>query len=379
MRILCMIPSMSGPGGAERAMSYLVAHLSRRHFVTLLTLEGPDKNSFYPVPDSLQQIHIDKLGGRGIRRLFRVLSRPARIRQEVRASAPDLVISFMDTMNMTALVSCLGLGIPVVISERNDPALHRIGWVKEVLRNRLYPLARLVVAQTHRVASYFQASLQPKVRIIANPVPTAPVSARPDQPNVAERMRIIAVGRFERHKGFDQLIDAFAGIAEEWPDWDLVIIGEGPERATLEALVRRHGVEDRVSLPGVVTDIHRELAVSHLMAFPSRYEGFPNALAEGMAAGLPAVGHKGVSGVEDLIVDGKTGLLVDWERGTSAWAMALSALMGDARRRQELGDAARKHVVQWAPSRILELWQAVLTEAFGGQPESSTRNSIARR
>jgi glycosyltransferase involved in cell wall biosynthesis len=229
------------------------------------------------------------------------------------------------------------------------------------------------------VASYFQASLQPKVRIIANPVPTAPVSARPDQPNVAERMRIIAVGRFERHKGFDQLIDAFAGIAEEWPDWDLVIIGEGPERATLEALVRRHGVEDRVSLPGVVTDIHRELAVSHLMAFPSRYEGFPNALAEGMAAGLPAVGHKGVSGVEDLIVDGKTGLLVDWERGTSAWAMALSALMGDARRRQELGDAARKHVVQWAPSRILELWQAVLTEAFGGQPESSTRNSIARR
>jgi len=369
-----MIPAMSGPGGAERAMSYLVAYLTRRHTVTLLTLEGLDKHSFYPVPDSLKQIRIDKLGSSGIRRLFRVLSRPARIRQEVLAFAPDVVISFMDTMNMTALISCLGLGIPVVISERNDPALHRIGRIKEVLRDRLYPLARLVVAQTPRVANYFQASLQPKVRIIANAVPTAPVSARPDRPNAAERLRIIAVGRFEPHKGFDRLIDAFAGIAKEWPDWDLVIIGEGPERAKLERLVRRHGVDDRVCLPGVVADIYRELAVSHLMAFPSRYEGFPNALAEGMAAGLPAVGHEGVSGVEDLIIDEKTGVLVDWERGTTAWAMALSALMGDARRRQELGNAARKHVLQWAPSRILELWQVVLTEALSGQPESRKPN-----
>src|SRR5262249_23268830 len=121
MRILCMIPAMSGPGGAERAMSSLVAYLTRRHTVTLLTLEGLDKHSFYPVPDSLKQIRIDKLGSSGIRRLFRVLSRPARIRQEVLAFAPDVVISFMDTMNMTALISCLGLGIPVVISERNDP------------------------------------------------------------------------------------------------------------------------------------------------------------------------------------------------------------------------------------------------------------------
>ncbi len=368
MRVLCLIPAMAGPGGAERTMAYLLAHLAERHAVALLTLERPDVPSFYPLPEQIAQIRIDKLGGRGIKRLFRVLSRPLRIRREVRALAPDVVVSFMDTMNVTTLIGCLGLGIPIVVSERNDPALHRIGRAKEAVRDLTYPLARLVVAQTRRVAGYFPASLQPKLRIVANPVPAASTQAQPDRPNAEGRMHIIAVGRFERHKGFDRLIEAFARIAAERPDWDLVIIGEGPARATLEALIREHGLERRIQLPGVVKDVFRELAASHLMAFPSSYEGFPNALAEGLAVGLPAIGQAGVSGVEDLIVEGKTGVLVNAKGGSGAWAAALSALMGDARRRAELGQAARKHVGQWAPYKILGLWEAVLVEAAGSRP-----------
>ena len=345
-------------------MSYLVAHLAKRHHVTLLTLEGLGVPSFYPLPDSLQQIRIDKLGGGGIRRLFRILSRPLRVRREVRTSTPDVVLSFMDTMNVTALVSCLGLGVPVVVSERNDPALHRIGRFKEILRDHVYPLARFVVAQTPRVARYFeQPWLQPKLRIIPNPVPAASLFARPDEPNAEGRMRVIAIGRFEAHKGLDRLIDAFASIAQDWPNWDLLIIGDGPKRATLEVLVQRHGMDERIQMPGKITDINRELALSHLMAFPSQFEGFPNALAEALAAGLPAIGHRGVSGVEDLIVDGKTGMLVELDRGTAALAAALSALMRDGRQRRELGEAAQKYVAQWGPSRILVLWEGVLIEA----------------
>ncbi len=363
MRVLCLIPAMAGPGGAERTMSYLVAHLAERHAVTLLTLERPDAPSFYPLPDGIEQRRVDTLGGRGATRLIRVLSRPARIRREVRTLAPDVVVSFMDTMNVTALVSCLGLGIPVIVSERNDPALHHIGRAKEMVRDRTYPLARLVVAQTPRVARYFADSLQPRLRIIANPVPASPTRAKPDRPNGKGRLRLIAVGRFEPHKGFDRLIEAFARIAPSQPEWDLVILGEGPARASLEERVRQLGLERRIYLPGVVKDVFRELAASHLMAFPSRYEGFPNALAEGLAAGLPAIGQAGVSGVEDLIIDGKTGMLVDPRGDTEAWANALSALMGDAARRAELGVAARKHAAQWAPDKILGLWEAVLVEA----------------
>jgi GalNAc-alpha-(1->4)-GalNAc-alpha-(1->3)-diNAcBac-PP-undecaprenol alpha-1,4-N-acetyl-D-galactosaminyltransferase len=356
MRIVCMIPAM-GPGGAERAMSHIVAHLAQRHEVALLTLERRGAVPFFALPKSVQLVQLDKLGGKGAVRFFEVLSRFSAIRREVRARAPDVVLSFMDTMNVAALISCIGLGIPVIVSERNDPALHRIGPAKELMRDRLYPLAKLVVVQTPRIARYFSLS---NLRIIPNPVPTAPIRAHPERPNSDGRLRIVSVGRLEPHKGFDRLIEAFGHLAERYPDWDLRIIGEGPQRPGLEALVQSFQLDRRVQLPGLLKDVSGELAAANLIAFPSRYEGFPNALAEGLATGLPAIGLKGVSGVEDLIVDRKTGILVDDVPGNLT--EALSRLMADAGMRRELGEAARNHVLQWAPAYILPLWETVLSD-----------------
>src|SRR5262249_370408 len=144
------------------------------------------------------------------------------------------------------------------------------------------------------------------------------------------RKRVIAVGRCDPQKGFDRLIDAFALVAEDYPEWDVVMVGDGPERLKLEHRVQRKGLESRIHITGFVSDVYRELSAAQLIAFPSRNEGFPNALAEGLAVGLPAVGYKGVSGVEDLIVDGTTGLLVDQEDEIAGLARALSTLMADA-------------------------------------------------
>ena len=350
-------------------MSYLVSHLAQRHDVTLLTLESPDVASFWPLPSSVEPVGLDKLGGTGATRRVRVLARPGRIRQQVRARSPDVVVSFMDTMNVTALLSCLRLEVPVVVSERNDPALHRIGRAKELLRDRSYQLARCVVVQTERIARYFAPRLQTKLRIIANPVPQFPDCAAPARPGADGRFRMVGVSRLEPHKGFDRLIQAFADVAEAHPDWDLRILGEGRERTALERLVRARHLDGRVQMPGIVKDVVGELCAAHAMAFPSRYEGFPNALAEGLALGLPAVALQGVSGVEDLIVDGETGLLVSGDR--TALADALSRLMRDPAMRRQFGDAARRHVRQWAPSKVLARWEEVLYEAVDAAPAPS--------
>jgi glycosyltransferase involved in cell wall biosynthesis len=363
MHVLCMIPTMAGPGGAERTMSYLVNDLVKRHAVTLLTLDAPGARSFYPLSGSLQQVRLNKLGGRGFGRLLRLLSRPIRIRREVRSRGPDIIVSFMDTMNVTAIMSCLGLGLPIVVSERNDPALNRLGYFKELLRDRVYWLAQEVVTQTGRAASYFPPALQPKIKVIPNPVPSCALRAGPDKPNAKGRLRVIAVGRLEQQKGFDQLIEAFASVADAEPDWDLSIIGEGTQRSRLERLIKRFALGQRVEMVGIVRDVWSELAASHIMAFPSRYEGFPNALAEGLAVGLPAVAYRGVSGVEDLVIHGKTGLLLDLSDGSSGLARALSVLMNDARLRYALGNAAREHVAKWSPSEVLALWEKALIEA----------------
>ncbi len=361
-----MIPSLAGPGGAERTMSYLVAHLAGSHEVALLTLDSPGAVSFWPLPDTIESIRIDKLGGTGPARLGRVWSRPWRIREEVRAWSPDVVLSFMGTMNVAALVSCISLDVPVVVSERNDPALHRIGRGKELLRDQAYRLACLVVVQTKRIAQYFSPRLQAKLRIVPNPVPEHSIYAQPDRADAAGRLRIIAVGRLDPHKGIDRLIRAFASVAEANPDWDLRILGDGRQRAELENLIRSLRMNERVQMPGVVRDVARELCAAHVMAFPSRYEGFPNALAEGLALGLPAIGLRGVSGVEDLIVDGKTGLLVGED--CSALATALSQLMQSAATRKKFGEAGRSHVRQWAPNKVFAMWDAVLSEAVDKVP-----------
>jgi len=362
MRVLCIIPTM-GPGGAERTMSHLLAHLAKDCSVSLLTFESADAVSFYPLPSSVAYKRGDKLGGSGLGRLSRILSRPGLIRQTVSNFAPDVIISFTDTTNITALLACSGRGVPIIVSERVDPTQHDIGWARNLLRAYTYPLARLIVVPSQRVANYFPASLQSKIRVIGNPIPVPSVRARVgENPG---RKRVIAVGRHEPQKGFDLLLDAFALIAGDHPEWDLVIIGDGPERSGLERRVQALGLQQRMSLKGVVSDVLQELANSHLMAFPSRYEGFPNALAEGLATGLPAVGYKDVSGVEELIVDGQTGLLVDQHEGAQGLARAMSRLLADEKLRTRLGDAAHRHVRRWAPDRIFSLWEELLAEAAG--------------
>src|SRR5262245_61591755 len=164
MRILCVIPTM-GPGGAERVMSSLVTHLSKQHAVTLLTFENAVAASFYPLPTCIDYRKTDRLGRHPLERAWRIVSRPRIIRETVKLLAPDVVVSFTDTTNMTALLACLGLKVPVAVSERIDPSEHRIGWAKTLLRTCTYPRARLIVVPSSRVAEYFPPSLQPKIRV----------------------------------------------------------------------------------------------------------------------------------------------------------------------------------------------------------------------
>jgi glycosyltransferase involved in cell wall biosynthesis len=346
-------------------MSHLLGHLAKDCQVSLLTFESAAALSFYPLPSSIDYNRGNKLGGSGLRRLWRIVSRLSLIRRIVEDFGPDVIISFLDTANITTLLACLGRRVPVIVSERIDPSQHNIGWARKLLRTCTYPFARLIVVPSQRVADYFPASLQSKIRVIGNPIPIPSMRARVGQSD--GRKRVIAVGRYEPQKGFDLLLDAFALVAGEHPDWDLVVIGDGSERPRLERRVQVLDLEERITLKGVVTDILQELANCHVMAFPSRYEGFPNALAEGLATGLPAVGYKAVSGVEELILDGQTGLLVDQQEGARGLAHAIARLLVDEKMRRQFGDAAHEHVRRWAPDRIFSLWKEALVEAAGSQ------------
>ena len=375
MRVLCVIAAM-GPGGGERAMARLVTALADRHQVAVLSWEPPEVAPFYPFPPSVLYLRTGMLGGSGLERVRRMIGRLTSVRRQVRAFRPNLVLSFIDLTNVTAVLACLGTGVPVVVAERTDPSHHYIPPFKAAVRTAVYGLAARIVVQTERVRRCFPAWLHSRIAIVPNAAPPPPVAARPGEPGPDGRFRVVGLGRLGPEKGFDRLIAAFGQIAGRHPLWDMAIFGEGGERAALEARIATLDLTGRVHLPGLTRTPEAELAASHLMAFPSHYEGFPNALAEGIATGLPAVAFTGVSGVEDLIMPGRTGLLADPGQDMAGLAEALDRLMGDNAGRAAMGAAAREHARNWAPETVHRTWEAVLASVIRDGGRSTQQGGI---
>jgi glycosyltransferase involved in cell wall biosynthesis len=170
------------------------------------------------------------------------------------------------------------------------------------------------------------------------------------------------VGRLGFQKNYQVLLEAFARLAPNYPNWDLAIVGEGEHRAALEALMRMHGLEGRVTLPGTISSIGEWYASSHLFCLPSRWEGFPNALAEALAHGLPAVGFAECAGVRDLIVHGRAGLLAEGNGDPGTLAIALETAMRSGELRRSMGGEAVLTVQQFHPAKIFSQWEQLLLE-----------------
>ena len=152
-----------------------------------------------------------------------------------------------------------------------------------------------------------------------------------------------AVGRLDGQKGHSVLLEALPLLRKRHAA-RLVIIGDGPRRAALEAQIRRLSLEKFVWLLGERDDVTAWLSSLDVFVLPSLWEGLPNALLEAMALGLPVVASA-VDGVPEVVQDGKNGLLVA-PRQPAALAKKLGELSGDAALRQRLGAEAQKTVFE---------------------------------
>ena len=172
-----------------------------------------------------------------------------------------------------------------------------------------------------------------------------------------ERFLIGAVGRLSAEKGFDLLIQSVNELAREGEDVQLVIVGEGGERKTLERLVAALGLQDRVSLSGWQTDVRGYFEAMDIFALSSHREGLPNVLLEAMALEVPVVATR-VNGVPRLVQDGRNGFLVEPGR-VEALTTALTGLIHNADLRDLFRTAGRRTVEgrYSFPARILKLKQ----------------------
>jgi glycosyltransferase involved in cell wall biosynthesis len=256
------------------------------------------------------------------------------------------------------------MGIPVVVSERSDPTQQTLGAAWEFLRDRTYRQATAIVALTQNTADFLGNRYRTTVRVIPSAVDVPPFSS--DRILATDQRRILGIGRLEPEKGFDRLIEAFSTVARQSPPWSLRILGEGSMRASLEGQIGDLGLTGRVTMPGWIQPVWDELARSTIFALPSRYEGFPSALLEAMATGVPSVAVDCASGgPREILNDPSLGLLVPNQ--VSALAGGLCTLVQDAERRERIGQAGKKVIERFGWDAMVDAYEEILHQAAGGK------------
>ncbi len=357
MRLTLVISSL-GVGGAERVMSLMANYWAAKGWeITILTFD--DGGLFYQLDARVNIIGLDirQDSSNVVIGLWNNLQRIQTLLGKIASLKPEVVISFIDQANVLTLLATRSLNLKVIVSERVDPTLHSIGSIWDNLRRWTYPFAAKIVVQTPGAVNYFSQQLQLSSCIIPNPVVATPLEAPP----IRNRRVILAMGRLTAQKGFDLLLKAFAKIANQYPDWTLTIVGEGELRPELEALRDKLKLKERVEFPGTVKSPQTAFNNVDIFVLSSRFEGFPNALCEAMAHGLPVIATDCPSGPREIIRDGIDGILVQPEN-VAALSAAMASLILDEQKRHDLSTCATEIVTRFGIEKIMPMWEELLAE-----------------
>jgi len=363
--------------------------MARGYVVSVVTLATPDAD-FFTLPAGVTRLSVG-LRGRAPSYPWKlpslVMKRQRRLRTLIESTTPDVVIA---RAPMAAVQTALAIGRrgwPLIVTEHGDKPLRQKSRPREAWRKWLwYKLRRVAYWRATRLVSVCKAvdeafGWMPAERrvVIHNPCRTnTSVVTTDTSPDLDDEHHwIVSTGRLSHAKGFDVLLEAFAAVADRFPDWELVILGDGELRDELIQRAWRLNLHSRVVFAGAVEDPAPFLARAELFALASRYEGFPNAHLEALSLGVPVVatdcptrpataGRIGPArgGVHELVEHGVTGLLVRPE-DPAAFAVALEKLLGDSKKRGEMAANALRVREKFAPEKTLDAWEQVIAEAIG--------------
>lgn len=378
--VLSFFTVVNSAGGAARVFCNMANHFSNQGHSVYCVCNDRDKGEpFYPLNKNCTFINLDgsgkkkktpgnikvkteiirvinQLGGHyelPKKRWKRQLTQP-KLRAYIKQQQTDCIICY----DLDAILTVAELGFPtsnIIYMVHVNPGklLQSIGRYE---KNILTSLGHIQVLLPKDVDIFKKQGLSNAV-CIGNVVPQYKMGI-----STQRERKILNISRIERHKGQDKLILAFAKIAEKYPDWIVEIWGgdddAGDYTTYLQQLIKEHHVERQVFLKGRTTEVESVLATGSIFAFPSDLEGFGLALAEAMASGLPGVGYKTCNGVNELIINGKNGMLC--EDGIEDFSQKLELLIQNEELREKLGNNAHESMKQYAPELIWQQWDTLV-------------------
>lgn len=363
-------------GGAERVICNLAEYFYGEGYrVTMVTKVRDEKE--YELNPGIRRIIADitpeEETASRIHNLFARIAKLKRIWKEVK---PDVIVSFIRKNNLMAIASAVPLGIPVVVSVRSAPERELKGFGFKTITFLLFRQAAGVVLQTREAYNFFPGYIRAKAVVLPNSINpdflkaseelTLATTINHDKkmtvydriPSSVKEKRIITVGRIDDNKNQRLLVEAYAKIADYYPDWSLELIGDGCGRQALEEYVSTLPCKDRISFTGAVDDVAKRMSEASIFVLPSKIEGMPNALIEAMVMGMACISTDcPCGGPRDLIAtDESNGILVPVDN-VDAMAMALKRLITNDTLRQSMGDNARKIIVTLHPDTVNKQWK----------------------
>jgi glycosyltransferase involved in cell wall biosynthesis len=294
-----VINSLAG-GGAERVMATLLRNSEEwldQHEIRLAVLDHDGRD--FALPSWLDVVQLNC--GHGTLRSI------VEVDRAVAEWRPDVTVSFLTRANLATVFAMTRRGRPCIISERTSTSAHLGSGPRQLVTKSLirfiYPRASQVIAVSDGVAAKLARNYAvgtSRLEVIPNPVDISRIEA-----DAREKARvevqgpyILAVGRLVAVKNYALLIRAFARADISTK---LVIAGDGPERVKLESLAADLDIADRVILPGWVRNPYPLIAGASLFALSSNVEGFPNALVEALALGIPVVATNCSDGPAEIL------------------------------------------------------------------------------
>jgi len=355
----CFVIHSLGPGGMERVMSELLNYFTRKSEAELhLVLYGKGRKKFYSIPEDVK-VHEPAWEFDNTKRILFTFKTIIYLRKKIKEINPDSVLSFGELWNNFVLLSLLGSGYKVYVSDRCRPD-KQLSPIQELIRKVLYPGAAGVIAQTHRAGKiYAEKKLNKNIKVIGNPIR----QIKNKQKESVREDIVLSVGRLIKTKHHDRLIKIFKECKKQ--NWKLVIVGGDAQKqnnmVNLQKLKHSLGMNDNVILTGNVKDVEYYYNKSKIFAFTSSSEGFPNVIGEAMSAGLPIIAYDCIAGPSEMVKNGVNGYLIR-QFDDHDFKEKLTKLIENENLRKQMGSMSKRVIVKYSVDSIGKQFYSYISE-----------------
>ena len=307
---ICLAISTLSSGGAERNACLLGNFLSKKNSVSILTFQE-NKYCFYSLSKKIKILNLDLLNNNQnfLSKICNFLKRIYLINLNLRTHKPDVLISFLETMNITVLISSLFIrSIKIkIISDRNNPEKSERPILNLILKTIFYRLCSYLVLQTKGITKMYKFLNKSKIKIIQNTI--AEDIKYKNIKRLNKKLKFISVGRLEKQKGYDVLIKALYLLKKKNINFQCDIYGVGSQQKIIKEMIDQYGLNNFIFLKGVSNNILQLYHKYDLYILSSRFEGFPNSLLEALTARVVSVSSNCNFGPTEIISNNHTGII----------------------------------------------------------------------